>query len=99
MRFKNLEKYKTGGTGTNMQLSIPLPTTPDGRVYRYSPNESAHPRHFLLGGRVESFQQQEAMTPRMTHLPGTPGTICPYSGVADVDDAFTHPDDVAAAKE
>jgi hypothetical protein len=99
MRLKNLEKYRTGGVGSNMQLSIPLPKTPEGRVYRYSPNERAHPRHFLLGDRVEGFQQPETLTPRMTHMPGTPGTICPYSGVADDDDAFMHPDDIAAAKE
>ena len=49
MRFRNLEKYKTGGSGNNMTLGIPLPKTPDGRVYRYSPNENAHPRLFLLG--------------------------------------------------
>jgi hypothetical protein len=34
MRFRNLEKYKTGGSGNNMTLGIPLPKTPDGRVYR-----------------------------------------------------------------
>jgi hypothetical protein len=99
MRLKNLEKYRIGGVGNDMQLAIPLPTTPEGRVYRYSPNEGAHPRHFLLGGRVEGFKQPEAPTPRRTRVPGTPGTICPYSGVEDDDDAFTHPDDIAAAKE
>ncbi|MDP9412505.1 MAG: hypothetical protein M3Q08_00040 [Pseudomonadota bacterium] len=35
-----------------MQLSIPAPKTPDGRVYRFSPNEVAHPRHFVLGEAV-----------------------------------------------
>lgn len=39
MRFRNLEKYKTGGSGNNMTLDVPLPKTPDGRVYRYSSNE------------------------------------------------------------
>jgi hypothetical protein len=39
MRFWNLEKYKTGGSGDNMTLGIPLPKTPDGRVDRYSPND------------------------------------------------------------
>jgi hypothetical protein len=55
MRFRNLEKYKTGGSGNNMTLGIPLPKTPDGRVYRYSPNETAHPRLFLVGQRVPEF--------------------------------------------
>jgi hypothetical protein len=55
MRFKNLERYRTGGTGTRMQLSIPSPRTPDGRAYRYSPNEDAHPRHFVLGDAVTAY--------------------------------------------
>ena len=32
-----------------MKLSMPLPRTPGGRVYRFSPNEDAHPRHFVIG--------------------------------------------------
>ncbi len=99
MRFRNLEKYKTGGSGNNMTLGIPLPETPFGRVYRYSPNENAHPRLFLLGSRVPEFIIQEKLTPRMKHPPGTPGTICPYSGTLDEDENFTHPDDLAAALE
>lgn len=99
MRFKNLESYRIGGVGSDMQLGIPLPKTPDGRVYRYSPNENAHPRLFLLGDRVDGFALPETMSARMSHMPGTPGTICPYSGALDEDEAFTHPDDVAAAQE
>ncbi|MGY3404029.1 hypothetical protein ACVWZV_000142 [Bradyrhizobium sp. GM5.1] len=97
MRFRNLEKYQTGKTGSTLQLSIPLPQTPDGRVYRYSPNENAHPRHFVLGQRVDGFPLPENMTPRMTHQPGFPETVCPYSGIVAEDDDFTHPDDRAAA--
>ena len=81
MRLRNLEQYRTGGVGNDMQLSIPLPKTPDGRVYRYSPNANAHPRLFLLGDRVEGFALPETMTERMSQMPGTPGTRCPYSGV------------------
>lgn len=82
-----------------MQLGIPLPQTPDGRVYRYSPNEHAHPRHFVMGSRVEGFSLPEAMTPRMSHQPGVPETVCPYSGVVAPDNDFTHPDDLAAARK
>jgi hypothetical protein len=99
MRLKNLENYKVSGSASNMKLEIPLPKTPDGRVYRYSPNQDAHPRHFLLGERIEFFVIPTALTSRITHLPGTPGTICPYSGILDEDNAFAHPDDIAAAKE
>jgi hypothetical protein len=99
MRLTNLERFKTGGAGNNLQLSVPLPKTPEGRIYRYSPNENAHPRLFLLGSRVPDFVLPETLTPRMTHAPGTPGTICPYSGTPADDSDFTHPDDIAAAKE
>lgn len=99
MRFKNLENYWVGGVGNEMHLDIPLPRTPDGRVYRYSPNEHAHPRHFLLGARAEGFTTPEVLNPRMAHMPGTPGTICPYSGLLGEDESFTHPDDIAAAEE
>jgi hypothetical protein len=99
MRLRNVERFKTGGAGNNIQLGVPLPKTPDGRVYRYSPNENAHPRLFLLGDRVPDFALPETLTARMTHAPGTPGTICPYSGNLAEDSDFTHPDDIAAAKE
>lgn len=98
MRFKKLESFRVSGLSSKMQLEIPSPKTPSGRVYRYSPNENAHPRHFLIGDRIEGFAIPDAQTPRMTHMPGTPGTICPYSGVLDDDSNFTHPDDFAAAK-
>jgi hypothetical protein len=99
MRFKKLESYKVGGVGSKMRLEIPLPTTPAGRVYRYSPNENAHPRHFLLGDRIGGFTLPNTMTPRMTHMPGTPGTVCPYGGGFHDDNSFAHPDDVDAAQE
>lgn len=99
MRFRNLEKYQRSKSGSTMQLGIPLPQTPDGRVYRYSPNENAHPRHFVIGNRVEGFRLPEEMTPRMSHQPGIPETVCPYSGVVASDSDFTHPDDLAAAKK
>jgi hypothetical protein len=40
-------QYETGGSGNNMTLDIPLPKTPDGRMYRYSSNDM--PR-FAEGG-------------------------------------------------
>jgi hypothetical protein len=94
MRMKNLEKLKIGGTGTRMQLGIPLPRTLEGRVYRYS-----HPRHFVLGNPIEGFAAPADLSPRMTHMPRTPGTVCPYSGITEDDQSFTHPDDIEAAKQ
>ena len=99
MRMKRLEQYRTGGTTRNMRLGVPIPRTPDGRVYRYSPNELAYPRHFVLGGRVSGYEVSQELSPRMTHMPGQPGTVCPYSGIVADDDDFLHPDDKKAAIE
>lgn len=82
-----------------MELSIPVPTTPDGRVYRYSPNENAQPRHFVLGQATRPGEISDAMRARMKLEPGSPQTVCPYSGIVADDDEFTHPDDREAAIE
>jgi hypothetical protein len=97
MKLKRLEKMRVGGTGTKMHLNIPTPKTPDGRIYRYSPNVDAHPRHFVLGDRVADFVADPDKVGRMKHAPGTPGTVCPYSGVRADDSEFEHPDDRKAA--
>lgn len=99
MRFRNLDKYRTGGRGSQKELSIPLPKTPDGRVYRYSPNADAHPRHFVLGDAQRPDEISETMRARMKLEPGSPQTVCPYSGIVEADQAFTHPDDQKAALE
>lgn len=97
MKLKRLERMRTGGSRTKMQLSIPIPKTPDGRVYRYSPNVNAHPRHFVLGDTVVDFVAVPERAARMKYPPGTPGTVCPYSGIRADDAEFTHPDDRKAA--
>lgn len=82
-----------------MKLSLPLPRTPDGRVYRFSPNEDAQPRHFVLGNVVADVPLTDALCARMKHEPHIPRTVCPYSGTVADDEAFTHPDDQKAALE
>ncbi|MBS1157627.1 MAG: hypothetical protein H6R15_46 [Proteobacteria bacterium] len=99
MKFPRLNRYRTGGTSSNMRLGLPPPRTPDGRVYRLSPNESAQPRHFVLGEVVAEIPLTDALRARMKHEPRTSQTVCPYSGTVADDDAFTHPDDVKAALE
>jgi Zn finger protein HypA/HybF involved in hydrogenase expression len=99
MKFPRLNRYRTGGTSSNMKLGFPPPRTPDGRVYRLSPNESAQPRHFVLGKVVAEICLTDALRARMKHEPRTKQTVCPYSGTVANDDAFTHPDDVEAALE
>lgn len=97
MKLKRLEKMRVGGTRAKMQLSIPMPKTPDGRFYRYSPNTDAHPRHFVMGDRVPEFVPDPSKQTRMRYAPGTPGTVCPYSGIRADDADFMHPDDRKAA--
>lgn len=92
-KFKNLERYRVGGTDSNMSLAIPLPRTPSGRTYRYSPNENAHPRHFLIGDVVADYEVKAETRARMKLEPRSSQTVCPYSGVVAADDEFTHPDD------
>lgn len=99
MKFHRLNRYRTGGTSSNMKLSYPAPRTPNGRVYRFSPNEQAHPRHFVLGDVVADINVTDAFRARMKHDPRTAQTVCPYSGTVAEDDAFVHPDDVKAAVE
>ena len=82
-----------------MKLSYPAPRTPNGRVYRFSPNEQAHPRHFVLGDVVADINVTDAFRARMKHDPRTTQTVCPYSGTVAEDGAFVHPDDVKAAVE
>lgn len=97
MRMKNLNRYRTGGTKTRPLLSIPVPLTPNGRAYRYSPDENAHPRHFVLGGTDDAVETTPEKRARMKISPGSGQTVCPYSGtIADAED-FTHPEDQKAA--
>lgn len=82
-----------------MKLGVPPPRTPDGRVYRLSPNVDAHPRHFVIGEVVADVTLTDDLRARMKIEPRTKHTVCPYSGTIADDDAFTHPDDVKAAVE
>lgn len=82
-----------------MKLSYPAPRTPNGRVYRFSPNPQAHPRHFVLGDVVADIDVTDALRSRMKHDPRTKKTVCPYSGTVAEDQVFVHPDDVKAAVE
>lgn len=76
-----------------MKLKIPPPKTPDGRIYRYSPNPEAHPRHFVLGEYDRQFVVTDEARARMKLQPRTTQSVCPYSGIIAPDDDFLHPDD------
>ncbi len=97
-RFKRLEEYQVRQDGDEMELAFPAPRTPNGMVYRHCPNEDCTPRHFLLGDAPESQVVDEENHGLVRREPGTEGVTCPYCGIDAEDGAFTHPDDVAAAR-
>lgn len=99
MKFPRLNRYRTSGTTSKMELSIPLPQTPGRRVYRFSPNEDAHPRHFAMGNVLAEVPLTAELRARMKHDPRTNQTVCPYSGTVADDAVFVHPDDTRAALE
>jgi hypothetical protein len=93
-RFKRLEKYKIDGTKDKIELSIPLPRSPSGKVYRWCPNAACSPRLFLLGdaGTISSLDTAKSLR----RSPGTRGTTCPYCGVDMDDDEFNYEGDIEA---
>lgn len=97
MRFRNLDRFRTGRSRRGGLLEVPLPKTRSGRVYRYSPNEDAHPRHFVLGHVQSGFSIIDTARARMKLEPRSNQSVCPYSGVVDDEHAFTHPKDIEAA--
>lgn len=95
-RFRRLEKYKTGGSKDKLELSIPLPKSPSGKVYRWCPNNECTPRLFLLG---DGQRPENLDTSRLKRKPGTPGTTCPYCGTEANDDEFNYEGDIEAIKD
>lgn len=87
--FKRLERYRTGGTGDKMELSIPLPQSPTGKNNRHCPREGCIPALFQLGSAPEGREIAEPHLPLIRRKPGTKGTTCPYCG-HDADDADFH---------
>jgi predicted RNA-binding Zn-ribbon protein involved in translation (DUF1610 family) len=99
LRFKNLERFKVGGTRDQMKLALPLPQSPRGMVYRYCPEESCAPRLFLLGQAPEEQTISPEGKRTVRRQPHTPGMTCPYCGHDAPDDEFLYPGDIEAAKE
>ncbi len=94
--FKRLEKYKVGGTKNKMELKVPLPHSPSGKVYRWCPNDKCTPRLFLLGGT------QVLDNLDVSHLkrsPGTDVTTCPYCGIDADDDEYNYQGDIDAIQK
>jgi RNA polymerase subunit RPABC4/transcription elongation factor Spt4 len=97
-RFRRLERHRVGGTAAQMELSYPVPRSPSGKAYRYSPNPQATPRLFLIGDSSPGRVIPVELRPRMRLEPGSDQTVCPYSGHIAADEEFIHFDDIEAIK-
>lgn len=91
--FRRLEKYKIGGTRDRMELNIPLPQSPSGKIYRWCPNNDCTPRLFLLG---DAQRPENLDISQLRRAPGIRGTTCPYCGIDADDDEFNYEGDIKA---
>ena len=98
-RFKRLDRFRAGGSGDDMLLSVPLPRTASGKIYQCSFNPDAGPRLFLIGDPPQPRAIADDDLPRIRRQPGPGETVCPYSGFQAADDEFVHFDDVEAIKK
>ena len=98
-RFKNLEQFKTGGTDSNMKLSIPVPRSPSGKVHRECKNPSCSPRLFQLAQVKNRSPIAETNRHLVRRNQGERGITCPYCGEDADDDAFLYGPDREAALE
>lgn len=78
--LRRLSRYKTGGSGDRIQVSMPLPETPSGLIEQYCPNESCRPRLFQLHKEAPETALPGEMASRARRQPGMPATTCPYCG-------------------
>jgi len=93
MHFPSLERYRIGGSDEAPEFAIPIPQTPTGGTWRFSPNSAARPRHFVVAPASATYVVAHAARARMKLDPRSDRTVCPYSGIVAPDAAFMHPDD------
>ena len=96
IRFRRLERRGARRRGDLIELSMPLPRSPNGMEYRVCPAAGCQPAIFQLGEVLSS----EEWSGEATHLrrqPHTAGTTCPYCGHdSDDDHDFVDPKDLEA---
>lgn len=95
-RFRRLEKYRVGGTRDQLELSYPVPRSPSGKIYQYSPYPEAAPRLFLIGDAPDERSIAAEHATRIRRQPGPGETVCPYSGNIGLDEDFVHFEDIRA---
>lgn len=98
-RFRKLEQHRVGGTRDEMQLSIPIPQSPSGKIYRWCPVPDCEPNLFQLGETPEKQSILPEHANFVRRQPGTTDTTCPYCGHDDDDDEFLFRDDIKAAQQ
>lgn len=82
-----------------MDLSIALPRTATGKVYRACPQSSCVPGLFLLGATPERQAIAAEMEMLIRRAPGTPGITCCYCGTDAPDREFDYEGDVETVKD
>lgn len=95
-RFRNVERYRTGGTRDRMELSVPIPKTPDGKANQRCSDPECRPRLFQLGDAPK--ERPGGPGDRMRRAPGPGDTVCPYCGRTGPDQTFIDPADMEAVK-
>ncbi len=98
-RFRHIERFRTGGIGSNIELSLPLARSAKGWTHRYCPTPACVPRRFQLG---DADDQRTIVADRAAIVrrnPGQAGTTRPYCGTDADDAAFIDPADKKLAIE
>jgi len=98
-KFRELEHFRTGGTGDEMILSIPLPRSPSGKVYQCCPTSDCVPALFQLGEVKTQQEISQSNSNLIRRLPRTEGVTCPYCGHDAPDQEFISQEDIEAAIE
>jgi len=82
-----------------MQLSIPIPKSPSGKIYRFCPLPDCEPNLFQIGDAPAN----QLIAPERMNLirrkPSTTGVTCPYCGHHAPDEEYNYSDDVNAIKD
>lgn len=98
-RFRRLERHKVGGTTQDMQLSIPIPKSPSGKIYRFCPLPDCEPNLFQIGDSPINQSIELERSKLIRRKPSTTGITCPYCGHDAPDEEYNYPDDVNAVKD
>jgi uncharacterized Zn-finger protein len=96
MYWETMRQFGDMRPDGTFKLSIPLPTTPTGKVRRCCPNPDCRPGLSLLGDAPETTPDR---LPGMRRVPQSPGMTCPYCGTDAEDDEWMCPEDIDHAIE